>query len=395
MLTIHAASSCGLVPPPNPNVPTASRRSVLGAAAAFVTTQRAAAAPVSPAASASDADMLDASVPLSDTSQEYDASKMVLFDTRSGSFLPPVPERYLASALQKAADDAPEHTEPRVLFAAEDHTNPLHHRMQLDMIKAAHTMDAVPTAIGLEMFYRQHQPALDAFVFEDGSMSALKRRTHWRSTWGYDFNQYSKIFAYARRHGIRLVGLNVPFGLVNAVANVGLEGLPPQMAEYVPDIDLGQKRHFERFEREMRKLSGETQLAAPTLWRYYESTLVWDEYMAESIAGFVGKNDGRLVVLAGTQHVARDSVPDRVTRRTGGATFTTMPLPVPWSTNGMPAIAQPRGRETSDWLLYTQREISHEPRQIYPGGPRVLEQPPRVSPSALRLGTSAAPITEV
>ena len=104
--------------------------------------------------------------------------------------------------------------------------------------QAVDALDERPFAIGLEMFYRQHQPALDAFVFQDGSFANLKKRTRWASTWGYDqltsnpnltltltstltstltlslaltltrydFNQYAKILAYARRHGIQLVG---------------------------------------------------------------------------------------------------------------------------------------------------------------------------------------------
>ena len=129
------------------------------------------------------------------------------------------------------------------------------------------------------MFYRQHQQALDAFVFEDGSFSALKRRTQWQATWGYDFNQYSKILAYARQRGIQLIGLNVPFGLVNAVANVGLDGLPPKMKEYVPAIDKGQRQHFERFEKDLSEVASAagTRVDAAALQRYYEAEVLWDE----------------------------------------------------------------------------------------------------------------------
>ena len=40
---------------------------------------------------------------------------------------------------------------------------------------------------------------------------------------------------------------------------------------------------------------------------------------------------------------ARDGVPDRVSRRTGGRTFTMLPLAVPWAANGLPAIRRPLG----------------------------------------------------
>lgn len=331
--------------------------------------------------------------------------------------------RYVASALRRreaeqcaprsAAGGAAAATcaagEARVIFAAEDHLNPLHHVMQLEMIKAVDALDERPFAIGLEMFYRQHQPALDAFVFQDGSFANLKRRTRWASTWGYDFNQYSKILAYARRHGIQLVGLNVPFGLVNAVANTGLDGLPDRLKTQLPsEVDRDQVAHFERFQRDITESVERQKLAMPDpaeLRRWYEAELLWDEYVAESIANYMkamheaGHGDGRLVVLAATSRVqARDGVPDRVSRRIGAPTFTMLPLAVPWSANGLPAIRRPLGPAEADWLLYTQTEISRAPRRVAGAfGSRTLVglDKPRISPDALRLGTAAAPIVEL
>ena len=41
------------------------------------------------------------------------------------------------------------------------------------------------------------------------------------------------------------VGLNVPFGLVNAVANTGLDGLPDKLKTQLPvEIDRGQVAHY-------------------------------------------------------------------------------------------------------------------------------------------------------
>lgn len=70
-----------------------------------------------------------------------------------------------------------------------------------------------PLAVGMEMFYRQHQPLLDDFVFggaDARSLAALKQDTRWDETWGWKLSYYSKILNYARMHGIRLCGLNVP-----------------------------------------------------------------------------------------------------------------------------------------------------------------------------------------
>ena len=226
-----------------------NRRAALGAAAAALSSRgqpAAASRPALPAATLASNErlLLDVTANIVDSSQEYDRARSVLYDTRSGSFLPPEPRRFVGAALRRCEQcvAAAGEGEARVIFAAEDHLNPVHHLMQLEMIKAVDALDERPLAIGLEMFYRQHQPALDAFVFQDGSFAALKRRTRWATTWGYDFNQYAKILAYARRHGIQLVGLNVPFGLVNAVANTGLDGLPANLRSSLPQIDRGQAR---------------------------------------------------------------------------------------------------------------------------------------------------------
>lgn len=426
MLLYYGQAAAGLLPAGSDAL---SRRTALGAAAAALTSRSQPAAASRPAeaqpvgASASDQRLLlDSSASIVDSSQEYDRARSVLYDTRSGSFLPPEPRRYVAAALHRreAEQCAPRSAaggaaaacaegEARVIFAAEDHLNPLHHVMQLEMIKAVDALDERPFAIGLEMFYRQHQPALDAFVFQDGSFANLKKRTRWATTWGYDFNQYAKILAYARRHGIQLVGLNVPFGLVNAVANTGLDELSDKFKAQLPaDIDRGQVAHFERFERDIAETVERRKVAmpdAPELQRWYEAELLWDEYVAESIANYMagmqraGNGDARLVVLAAASRVqARDGVPDRVSRRTGGRTFTMLPLAVPWAANGLPAIRRPLGPAEADWLLYTQTEISRAPRRVagaFGSSAVVGLDKPRISPDALRLGTAAAPIIEL
>lgn len=67
-------------------------------------------------------------------------------------------------------------------------------------------------AVGLEMFYKQHQPILDDYVFGSGTrtLASLKEDTRWEETWGWKLAHYSKILNYARMHGIRVCGLNVP-----------------------------------------------------------------------------------------------------------------------------------------------------------------------------------------
>lgn len=38
-------------------------------------------------------------------------------------------------------------------------------------------------AVGMEMFYRQHQNILDDYVFGAGTLASLKQDTNWDKTW--------------------------------------------------------------------------------------------------------------------------------------------------------------------------------------------------------------------
>lgn len=64
------------------------------------------------------------------------------------------------------------------------------------------------------------QDALDRYIFNHGDLRVLKVETQWDQTWGFDFNQYAKIFHYAREKGIRLVGLNAPQSLLHLINKV-------------------------------------------------------------------------------------------------------------------------------------------------------------------------------
>ena len=183
----------------------------------------------------------------------YAKRRSILYDTRAGSFISPDPRAHILSALQRSAVDG---VLPRVIFAGEEHTHPLHHAMQYELIKAVNEIDDQPLMIGLEMCWRQHQRALDAFVFGDGSFEMLAKRTAWKRTWGYDLNNYAKVLAYARKERIRVVGLNAPYQLVATVGQVGVHGLPRELAAFLPEMDLSNEAHYRRFAERLAELGG-------------------------------------------------------------------------------------------------------------------------------------------
>jgi uncharacterized iron-regulated protein len=256
----------------------------------------------------------------------------------------------------------------------------LHHAKQLELIKAVNELDDGPLTIGLEMFYRQQQRLLDDFVFGNGSFEELAERTNWRSTWGYDLNHYAKIFSFARKNQIRLVGLNCPYPLVNLVGRVGVEGVPAELQPYLPEMDLSNGAHYERFTAQLGEAGHLNSSMLPEkLQRMYEAQTLWDEYMAESIAKHMGSGrqsaaaqqaptestPSRMVVLVGSGHIrGHVGLPDRVTRRTGMATFSMVPFSVEWTAERQPSIERPFDSSEAEWLLYTQPEVETWPVKV-------------------------------
>ncbi|CBN76581.1 protein of unknown function DUF399 [Ectocarpus siliculosus] len=283
----------------------------------------------------------------------YDVMKYErIFDTARKSFVPADPSRLIFPGVGFA---------DRVVCTGEMHTHPLHHRMQFEVIKAVASVTKAktePLAIGLEMFYRQQQDALDRYVFNHGDLAALKLDTKWDETWGFDFNQYAKIFHYARENGIRLVGLNAPQSLLHLINKVGIAGLPQRLREVLPEMDLSNMAHRKRFEDAINGFQHGAGIDAAAMNRMYEAQTLWDEYMAESASRYLQRAGGRIVLLAGNGHVqARDGIPDRVERRTGLKPFTIVPVSVEWTEDGLPDIDHPPGTAFADWVYFTQNEI--------------------------------------
>eukprot|EP00190_Bangiopsis_sp_CCMP1999_P000043 CAMPEP_0198727580 /NCGR_PEP_ID=MMETSP1475-20131203/4521_1 /TAXON_ID= ORGANISM="Unidentified sp., Strain CCMP1999" /NCGR_SAMPLE_ID=MMETSP1475 /ASSEMBLY_ACC=CAM_ASM_001111 /LENGTH=330 /DNA_ID=CAMNT_0044489637 /DNA_START=149 /DNA_END=1141 /DNA_ORIENTATION=+ len=285
--------------------------------------------------------------------------KESIFDTRIGSYLPPRPLE-LFRKRRELVD--------RVVIVGETHTNPLHHRAELEVIHSLHTLEPQrPLVIGLEHFYRKHQGYLDSFVSGQMSLTKLYELTHWDKTFGYEFGMWTPIFNYCQKHNIRMVGLNLPHQVVHLVSQMGLENVPKALRDLLPEMDLNNQSHLARFTKNMGITHASAEpgnhgfgLNSVAFKRYYEAATLWDEYMAESASQWLQQNEsqnGRMVVLAGSAHVAgRDGIPDRITRRTGCSCFTIVPQGVQWVDHN-PLVKVPPRRDIADWVWFTQREV--------------------------------------
>ena len=89
---------------------------------------------------------------------------------------------------------------------------------------------------------------MDRYIFEHQNIKTLKQETNWDESWGYDLNYYAKIFNFASKRKIRLLGLNIPYPIAKYVGEIGLENVPPKLKKILPVVNLSNKKHRLQFE---------------------------------------------------------------------------------------------------------------------------------------------------
>ncbi|NNK13883.1 MAG: PDZ domain-containing protein, partial [Desulfofustis sp.] len=208
-------------------------------------------------------------------------------------------------------------SDKRVVYLGETHTSRPDHLLQRLLIEALHSRDE-RLAIGMEMFPRSSQPALDRFIEDpDFSEAEFIRESRYYEVWRYDYRLFRPIFAYARKHKIPLVALNIDREITNTVFKGGsLEALSDEQKAQLPtQMRLDLEGYAERL-KSTYQMHGQDH-GGGSFAGFIKAQALWDETMAESIVGYLEKHpDTRMVVLAGNQHTRKDSgIPPRVAAR--------------------------------------------------------------------------------
>jgi uncharacterized iron-regulated protein len=227
----------------------------------------------------------------------------------------------------------------RAVCVGEEHQNPHHHWVQLDVVQ--HLAPRWKTfALAMEMVQRPFQAVLDDFAAHRIDEAAMLSRVGWTDRWGYDFNFYRPtIEAAVAAHGA-LLALNASRELTKKVAHHGLESLTPDEKAQVPELDLHDAAHRAWFDALMEDMGGseahshkpehgEPQPAPqhmegsgsdademPSADRIYTVQVIWDETMADTAASWLKAHpDGHLIILAGGGHCHDSAIVNRIKRR--------------------------------------------------------------------------------
>ncbi|MCA9611138.1 MAG: ChaN family lipoprotein [Sandaracinus sp.] len=197
-----------------------------------------------------------------------------------------------------------------VVYLGERHDDVLDHSMQMRVIRGLLSHDP-NLVVGLEMVQHPFQRHLDDWVAGNLDENALKTRVEWDSRWGHDFALYRPLFELARSRQLPMLALNARAEITRAVARGGVASLGESERAELPEMDLTNTAH-----REMVLEAMGTTAHHGDPDNLYAAQVVWDETMADHVAGTMRAGTSRMVVVAGEMHVRGGlGIPRRAARR--------------------------------------------------------------------------------
>lgn len=209
----------------------------------------------------------------------------------------------------------------RLILVGEHHTEPSHHMAQLTVIR--HLNEAgVQVSIGLEMFRKDQQAALDRWVA--GDLSEADFEPIYLDNWNFPWPLYRDIFIYARDHHIPMVGLNVSREITRQVAYHGFNSLSAEQRDELDGVTCNVTREYRDFIRNAFGAHGHGNM---DFIHFCEAQLVWDTAMAINALSHLDRHPDRtMVLLAGSGHARKMGIPHQVGSRSASPWTVLLPL---------------------------------------------------------------------
>jgi uncharacterized iron-regulated protein len=226
-----------------------------------------------------------------------------------------------------------------VVLVGEQHDDPNTHRLESALLQGFMRRN-VPVTVSLEMFERDVQPALDAYLSGRNTEEVFLKSSR---PWPRYATDYRSLVEIAKDRAWPVIAANVPRRYASDIAKGGLAPLSmlpaDERAMIASDLQCPKDAYFDRFAETMGDHPGGGGMGDPAtaeraaLERYYQSQCAKDETMAESIAASFEQRGGRpglIVHFTGAFHSDFGAgTAERVRRRLPGrrvAVLTFVPL---------------------------------------------------------------------
>ena len=248
-----------------------------------------------------------------------------------------------------------------IVFLGEMHDDPGTHALQRAVLEGlARRRDRV--VLSLEMFERDVQPALDAYLAGERDEAAFLADARPWPNYGTD---YRPLVTFAMTQGWPVVAANVPRRLAQVVSRGGLGAL-----DTIPIADLAfiarerscpRDAYWDRFRAAMGDMGGHGAGgdAGTMIERFYGAQCIKDETMAESnVRAHEAAGRGSLVVhVNGAFHSDyRLGTAARVRRRLGDGVRMAVVRFVP--SDDLDAVDGASLDDPGDWIVFTLRPES-------------------------------------
>jgi uncharacterized iron-regulated protein len=208
-------------------------------------------------------------------------------------------------------------TPARIIYVGEVHDNLEDHRVQLEILREMNDRFQGKVAVGMEMFRRPSQSKLDQWL--NGDLSDKDFRKLWIENWGMEIGYYQELLNFIKENKIPLIALNASQEWEVKVGMKGINALPPEERKALPQIDRTDPYHRQALQAIFKGHGPMGRQEGEGFSSFYDTMLLWDETMAESVARYLSSPEGadkKMVVFAGGFHVGYGfGIPRRAFRR--------------------------------------------------------------------------------
>ncbi len=194
----------------------------------------------------------------------------------------------------------------RVVLLGERHDRAEDHRWQATVLAGLAALRR-EIVVGLEMFPRRCQPALDGWVSGESTQEAFLEASDWRTVWGFDAGLYLPLLDLCRDLRLPMIALNVDRPVVSAVGRDGWDAVPPadrdwltEAAPATPDY----RRYLFEVTGGARPDRKAGSAEDPAFDRFVRAQQVWDRAFACALAEALDDRPDALAVgIIGRGHL--------------------------------------------------------------------------------------------